>query len=80
MHHLAKSSLVSGRHSKFAAYSIKEDNEMVTFQRFELSHWLRGHPPNLMGETLKSAVSNGFHYQLYSTLSSEGITVRLFCV
>lgn len=49
LHHLAKSSLVSGRHTKFDVYSIKEDNETVIFQRFKLSHWLRGHPSNLMG-------------------------------
>lgn len=79
LHHLAKSSLVSGRHTKFDVYSIKEDNETVIFQRFKLSHWLRRHPSNLMAENCKSAVANSFHYQLYSTLSSEGISVRL-CV
>lgn len=79
LHHLAKSSLVSGRHTKFDVYSIKEDNETVIFQRFKLTHWLRGHPSNLMGENFKSAVSNSFYYQLYSILSSEGMYVRL-CV
>lgn len=79
LHHLAKSSLVSGTHTKFDVYSIKEDNETVIFQRFKLTHWLRGHPSNLMGENFKSAVSNSFYCQLYSILSSEGMYVRL-CV
>lgn len=77
-HHLAKSSLVSGRHTKFDVHSIKEDNKKAIFQRLKLSHWLRAHPSNLMEETFKFSVPNGFHYQLYSTPSSEGISERQF--
>lgn len=55
LHHLAKSSLVSGRRTAFYVYSIKKDNEMAIFQRLKLSHWLRAHSSNLMGETCKSA-------------------------
>lgn len=69
---------MSARHTKFDVNSIKEDNETTIFQRFKLSHWLRAHPSNLMEENFTSTVPNSFHYELYSTSSSEGISVRLF--
>lgn len=69
LHHLAKSSLVSGRHTTFDVYSIKKDNEMAIFQRLKLCHWLRAHFSNLMGETFKSATPNSSIFFSFTTKS-----------
>jgi hypothetical protein len=69
---------VSVTHNEFDVHSIDEDNEMTTFQRFKLSHWLGVYPSNLIEETFKSAVTNTSFSKLYSTPSFKGINVILF--
>lgn len=78
LHHLAKSSLVSGRHTTLYVYSIKKDNEMAIFQRLKLSHWLRAHSSKFMGETFKSATPNSFFFSFITKSQIFIFTILIY--